>query len=194
MEESTGWTQTFREDLRQLYQRDLQRLLTALPTRFHPIIRHSINLLPSILSLLTVLLHKDFGVCNIMVDEVSNHLVGIIDWAEAEIGPFGLNLYTLQWLMGQFHLHNGWGRYKDYDSLQKNFWYTLCEKVGDLNGETIRVIKSAMVVGLLLSHSFTSRLANMPAPEPIREDDEDWTRSILRLDGWLTDPATNIVD
>ncbi|KAL2838261.1 hypothetical protein BJY01DRAFT_220169 [Aspergillus pseudoustus] len=37
-----------------------------------------------------VLLHRDFGVCNIMVDETTCNLVGVIDWAEAEDRPLWL--------------------------------------------------------------------------------------------------------
>ena len=80
-----------RETLRQRYETDLKLLLDAFPDRLHPIIRRCFDSLPAIMSLSTVLLHKDFGVCNVMVDEKSNHLNGIIDWAEAEVGPFGLN-------------------------------------------------------------------------------------------------------
>lgn len=39
-----------------------------------------------------VLLHRDFSSCNIMVDEKTCHLAGVMDWAEAEIAPFGLNI------------------------------------------------------------------------------------------------------
>jgi len=51
-----------------------------------------------------VLLHRDFSACNIMVDRISCHLTGIIDWAEAEICPFGQNLDSLQAITGTLHL------------------------------------------------------------------------------------------
>lgn len=140
-----------------------------------------------------VLLHKDFGMCNVMVDADNNHLVGIIDWAEAEIGPFGTNLHSLQQFMSKYRLGVGWVRYGNYDTLNNNFWNILSAGTGGLEEETIRTIKSAMIVGLLLSHGFTSRLANMPKPEPIR-DDESGAYEVLGLDGLLIVPATKLVN
>jgi hypothetical protein len=99
---------SYRNDLRQTYTSELQLLLTALPVRFHVIIQSCIDSVDAILSLPMVLLHKDFGDCNIMVDETTCHLVGVIDWAEAEIGPFGLNLSSLQNLSRKLHLRDGW--------------------------------------------------------------------------------------
>lgn len=136
-----------------------------------------------------VLLHKDFGTCNIMVDSASCHLVGVIDWAEAEVGPFGLNMHSLQLLMSMFHLKNGYVRYDDYDILEETFWETFDEGIGGLGKEETEAIKSARVIGLLLSRGFTSRLANMPKPEPIR-DDESGAYNMLHLDGLLITPAT----
>lgn len=128
-----------------------------------------------------------------MVDADNNHLVGVIDWAEAEIGPFGTNLHSLQQFMSKYRLGVGWIRYGNYDTLDRTFWDTLSEGAGGLGQETIRTITSARIVGLLLSHGFTSRLANMPEPEPIR-DDESGAYEILGLDGLLIVPATELVD
>ncbi|KAM6511090.1 hypothetical protein FSOLCH5_011535 [Fusarium solani] len=110
----------FRDGLRQRFESEL-RLLFSLPERFHPIIRSLQGSLPAILSLPMVLVHKDFGVCNILVDDATFNLVGVIDWAEAEIGPFGTNLHSLQPLTGHLHLKDGWARYDDYEDLQDTF-------------------------------------------------------------------------
>ncbi|KAL9115811.1 MAG: hypothetical protein Q9227_000179 [Pyrenula ochraceoflavens] len=185
--------QAFRNDLRHRYEKELQLLLASLPQRFRPIIQNSLDSMPAILSLPMVLLHKDFGTCNIMVDNASGSLVGVIDWAEAEIGPFGLNLHSLQPLMSKFHLRNGWIRYEDYNSLEETFWNTFCEEVRGLNKETMQAIKSARIVGLLLSSGFTSRLANMPEPVPIR-DDESGAYNMRDLDGLLINPATRFLE
>lgn len=140
-----------------------------------------------------VLVHEDFGTCNIMVDSTACHLVGVIDWAEAEIGPFGMNLYSLQALTGKIHLKNGWIRYEDYDTLQETFWAEFGAQVGSLDNGVIQIIKSARVMGLLLSWGFTSRLANMPEPEPIR-DDETGAYNMRYLDGLLVNPDTRFED
>ena len=147
----------------------------------------------AILSLPMVLLHRDFGTCNIMDDETSCHLTGVIDWAEAEVCPFGQNLHSLQAFTGALHLKNGWRRYEDYKALQDNFWGTFQDEVGDLSTETINTIKKARVMGLLRSRGFTKRLANMPPAVPI-SDDETGRYNMLSLDGFLVNPATRFDD
>lgn len=177
----------------QRYEKDLHQLLTALPSRFRSVIQQSIDALPAVFSLPMVLLHKDFGVNNVMVDASNNHLVGVIDWAEAEIGPFGTNFHSLQRFMSHYRLRIGWIRHANYDVLDRIFWDTLSTSAGGLDSDTIQAIKVALVVGLLRSHGFTSRLANKPEPEPIR-DDESGAYNILGLDSLLINPATKLVD
>lgn len=137
-----------------------------------------------ILSLPMVLLHRDLGSCNIIVDEATCHLVGVIDWAEAEVCPFGLNLHSLQSLTGKLHLRNGWTRFEDYNTLQDVFWERFEREVGSLSDHQFRSIKLARALGLLLSSGFTSRLANEPKPVPIG-DDEHGRYNMLSLDGFL---------
>ncbi|KAL7920623.1 hypothetical protein ACQKWADRAFT_298010 [Trichoderma austrokoningii] len=55
-----------------------------------------------------VLLHGDFTSRNMMVDEATCHLTGVIERAEAEIAPLGLNLDTIEALKGKFHLRDCW--------------------------------------------------------------------------------------
>jgi hypothetical protein len=140
-----------------------------------------------------VLLHKDFGVCNIMVDESSCNLVGVIDWAEAETAPFGLNLHSHQRLISKIHLKNGWSRYDDYNYLEEVFWNAFSREIGGLDNETSRTIRSARILGTLLSCGFTSRLANMPKPIPIGND-ESGAYKMRDLDGLLVNPATRYTD
>lgn len=136
-----------------------------------------------------VLLHRDFGTCNIIVDETSCHLVGVVDWAEAEICPFGLNLHSLEALTGKLRLRDGWSRYEDYATLQDVFWSTFAQQVGGVDEDTVQTIKLARITGLLLSAGFTSRLANEPALVPIC-DDEIGRYKMLSLDGFLINLET----
>ncbi|CRG88971.1 hypothetical protein PISL3812_06006 [Talaromyces islandicus] len=185
--------QTYRDSLRCRYEEELGLLLTSLPDRFHPLIQKTLNSLPAILSLPMVLLHKDFGMCNIMVDESSCNLIGVIDWAEAEIAPFGLNLHSHQRLISNIHLKNGWIRYDDYTVLEEIFWSTFSNDAGGLDDQTIKTIRSARILGLLLSSGFTSRLANMPDRVPIR-DDANGAYKMRNLDGLLINPATRFTE
>ncbi|KAJ6179632.1 hypothetical protein N7519_010093 [Penicillium mononematosum] len=182
-----------REAMFRRYEKDLRQLLAALPSRFLPVIQQSIDSLPAIFSLPMVLVHKDFGVNNVMVDADDNHLVGVIDWAEAEIGPFGTNLHSLQQFMSKYRLRVGWIRHANYETLDGIFWDALSTSAGGLDPKTIQTIKAARIVGLLRSRGFTSRLANKPEPEPIR-DDESGAYEMLGLDGLLINPATKLVD
>lgn len=136
-----------------------------------------------------VLLHRDLGSCNIIVNEATCHLVGVIDWAEAEVCPFGLNLHSLQSLAGKLHLRNGWTRLGDYDALQDIFWERFEQGAGGLSSDQLQAIKLARVLGLLLSRGFTSRLANAPEPKPL-SDDEYGRYNMMSLDGFLINPQT----
>ncbi|KJZ71482.1 hypothetical protein HIM_09121 [Hirsutella minnesotensis 3608] len=177
----------YRRQLREQFTNDLNRLLSALPHRFHQIIQNCLQSIVDVLSLPMVLLHRDFGECNIMVDEAC-HLTGVIDWAEAEIRPFGMNLHSIQFLTGELHLRKGWIPHPDHRALYNAFWRTFTQEIS-VPEYTIRTIKTARTMGLLLSHGFTSRLANNPEPIPIGND-ERGRYNMLFLDGLLLDPAT----
>lgn len=179
----------YRGSLGQTYVRDLQLLHAALLSRFQPIVQTCIDSMDDILSLPMVLLHRDLGSCNIMVDEATCHLVGVIDWAAAEVCLFGLNLHSLQSLTGKLHLRNGWTRFGDYDNLQDVFWERFKREVGGLSDDQLCLIKLARALGLLLSRGFTSRLANEPEPVPIG-DDEHGRYNMMSLDGFLINPQT----
>lgn len=180
----------YRETLRNKYASELQLLLSSLPERFQSIIQRCLDQLNLVFCLPMVLLHRDFGTSNILVDEKSCHLTGVIDWAEAEICPFGQNLHSLQDFTGALHLRDGWRRYEDYESLQEIFWHTFRAEFGGMwSEETRRAIHTARIMGLLLSRGFTKRLANMATPTPIQDDDSG-RYNLLSLDGFLVNQAT----
>ncbi|KAI9891264.1 MAG: hypothetical protein M1814_002954 [Vezdaea aestivalis] len=182
-----------REALRQKYTEEVRLLLQALPPRFHQIIQNCLDSTDAILSLPMVLVHCDFGSCNIMVDETSCRLTGVIDWAEADVCPFGQNLHSIQAITGALNLKNGWRRYDDYKALQTLFWSNLQDEVGGLSAETTKTVKTARIIGLLRSRGFTKRLANMPPATPIGQD-ETGRYNMLFLDGFLINPATRFDD
>lgn len=138
-----------------------------------------------------VLLHKDFGVCNVLINPETGGLKGVVDWAEAEIGPFGTNLHSLQAFAGSMHLRNGWSRFPDYDACEHAFWSGLDSEVGALPREAVNTIKRARILGLLLSHGFTSRLANEAEPVPLKDDDYG-RYQMTYLDAFLINPTTKL--
>lgn len=191
--------QTHLAQLHQQYSTDLHLLHQTLPTRFQSTIQRCLHALPSIMTLPIVLAHKDFGDFNILVDSETCHLLGVIDWAEASLEPFGINLYAAENLMTKFHLRNGAVRYPRYEILYERFWDVLGKEIGraefigsggDATTNVIETIQSAMLLGLLLSNGFTSRLANEAAPVPISEDSREGAYKMLKLDSFLVREET----
>jgi hypothetical protein len=129
-----------------------------------------------------VLHHRDFGVFKIILNETTCNLVGAVDWAEAEIAPFGLNFYSQKRLISQIRLKSGWSRFDDYVTLEDILWRTFGVEAGGLDDDTITAIKAARIAGVLLSRGFTSHLANIPEPVPIK-DDESGAYNMRDLDG-----------
>ena len=125
-----------------------------------------------------------------MVDAVSGRLTGIIDWAEAAICPFGQNLYTLQHFSGTLHREHGWRQYRDHDALQDTFWETFQKEVGGLSAEAGEAIRSARILGCLLTHGFIRRLPNEPFVVAVQESDEIGRYHLRFLDAFLVDVKT----
>lgn len=171
--------------------RDLKALRGAFSGPLSPIIADCVTSIDDIMSLPMVLLHRDFGCCNMLVNETTCHLQGVVDWAEAAISPFGLNLHSLLTFMGKMHLERGWGRFPDYDALQNTFWKVFLQEVGGLPDETVKVIKKARVLGMLLSHGFTCRLANEDKPVPLK-DDAHGKENMRYLDALLVNDETKL--
>ena len=109
----------FKYQLLETWQKEQKKLLVSLPERFHPTIRDTLASLPNIVSNPVVLVHRGLSEFNIMVDEKTCHMVGVIGWAEAEMGTFGTNLHWLQNLMSKVHLKDGRIRFEDYDDLER---------------------------------------------------------------------------
>jgi hypothetical protein len=174
------------DHFQQQYEADLRLLLRALPLRFQRVVQRCLQALPSVMALPTVLAHKDFGDFNILVDPETCYLLGVIDWAEAKLEPFGVNLHAVENLMSKFYLRNGASRYPDYDTLYDTFWQTFEVEIGaDLSDSNSGTIRSAILLGFLLDHGFTSRLANQPEPIPISDDNEEGAYNMLKLDSFL---------
>lgn len=89
-------------------------------------------------------------------------------------------------------------RYPRYEILYERFWDGLGKEIGradfigsgDATTNVIETIQSAMLLGLLLSNGFTSRLANEVAPVPISEDSREGAYKMLKLDSFLVREET----
>jgi hypothetical protein len=142
--------------MRQTLEDDLRLLAGNLPLRFTREIDELLDNLSSMLdSLPAVLTHGDLNEMNFLVDESSGHLTGVIDWAEAKILPFGMNLWGFENILGYMDL-NGWHYFDQHASLRTLFWETFNSTVV-ANEATVRlqsVIDCARRMGILLRYGF----------------------------------------
>lgn len=106
-----------------------------------------------------VLNHGDLLPSNILVDEHTWKITGLVDWAEAEYLPFGTCLYGLEHLLGivqpasqtlsrPVFVYQG-----DAARLRQLFWTTLIDVIPELNGrqEEVKVMRD---LGVLLWHGY----------------------------------------
>jgi hypothetical protein len=138
----------------------LERLTEELPDQWlRERARAMLNNLRMINDYSVVLNHGDLIPSNILVDEQTWEIRGLVDWAEAEYLPFGTSLYGLEHLLGFFQpesLQSGRPRFVYYDNarqLREFFWTHLLDLVPELRikQEEVRVMRD---VGVLLWHGF----------------------------------------
>jgi hypothetical protein len=100
--------------------------------------------------------HGDLIPSNILVDQNTWEITGLVDWAEAEYLPFGTCLYALEHLLGYLtpalpDLPPVWTYFEDATQLRELFWTHLIEAVPEVGAraEDVKVIRD---VGVLLWH------------------------------------------
>lgn len=94
---------------------------------------------------------------NILVSPTTGHITGVIDWAEAEVLPFGLALYGLENLLGNMG-PEGWSYFQLRNKLEQIFWERLWGLI-DTEKTTVKAkmeesVKTARGVGILLRYGF----------------------------------------
>ena len=96
-----------------------------------------------------VLNHGDLIPSNILVDEDTWDMTGLVDWAEAEYLPFGTCLYGLENLLGYSSDAGGFLYYENEGYLRDVFWACLFDTVPELKSRErdVRVMRD---VGVLL--------------------------------------------
>ncbi|KAK6860684.1 Protein kinase-like domain protein [Apiospora arundinis] len=139
---------------------DLHRLAESLPAPCLATVLQVRDALPSVFTHLPfVLTHGDISESNILVDPDDGRITGIIDWAEAEVSPFGLALWGLEPILGYMN-PEGWHYHANAEELRAEFWRVFEVEIG--NGESVaalsddvrHAIRFSRMVGLLLSHGF----------------------------------------
>ncbi|KAH9222825.1 hypothetical protein DL95DRAFT_145020 [Leptodontidium sp. 2 PMI_412] len=159
----------------------LQSLCTDLPVRFQGKARHVLANLQRIETLPWVLTHGDIVAANIMVDPSSGELTGLVDWAEAEILPFGVCLYGLEELLGEI-TPTGFQDCSDARILRDLFWAELKRHIPALGwSHTLEAVKLARDLGVLLWHGIAF---DDGAIDRVVQEGRD-IEEIQRLDSYL---------
>ncbi|KAJ5898118.1 hypothetical protein N7504_008406 [Penicillium tannophilum] len=137
------------------YQERFKLLSQVLPSRY----QQNLEMVRGGLSLLfipmypMVLNHGDLCGMNFLVDPHTGHLNGVIDWAEAQICPFGISLWGLENILGTMD-STGWHYHPDHEALRIIFWKHFEEAVGGVSKSDKTTIQVARMAGLFLRYGF----------------------------------------
>jgi serine/threonine protein kinase len=133
----------------------LEKLCDELPLRFRSIVKHVISQYSLIETLPTVLAHGDIVPSNILLDPTDGRLFGLVDWAEAEMLPFGICLYGLEEMLGHMTADNQFVYYADAEQARAAFWERFRMEIPLLEDEkTFEAVLIARDLGILLWHGF----------------------------------------
>jgi hypothetical protein len=132
----------------------LTLLEEQLPVRFRHVARDLWSKIDAIEALPLVLTHGDLVPSNILLDPDTGHLLGIVDWAEAEELPFGTCLYGLDEILG--YVSDGRFVYhSDAEQARNAFWRRLKAEIPELaHTDIMRAVLLARDLGILLWHGF----------------------------------------
>ncbi|WXC61528.1 hypothetical protein SNK03_007403 [Fusarium graminearum] len=148
----------------------LSKLMEALPSIFG-------NDYPQVLT------HNDFSVTNILVNEDTSEITGIVDWSLASVMPFGLDLDIL-FLATGFKALDGWHDYGCKPQLQEVFWDEFWFSSGiegeDLRRKTQNLAEVAGQIGAILRLAFRRNDDGSPSEEVLVSQ-----RRIRQLKAWL---------
>ncbi|KAI9764296.1 MAG: hypothetical protein M1840_008587 [Geoglossum simile] len=151
------------------YKQKLDLLSRALPPRFTENVKKVLEELPLLFTSTypLVLSHGDLNEMNIIVDPDSGHITGVVDWAEARILPFGISLWGLENTLGYMD-SKGWHYYNNHHELEKLFWKTFEETIGEVTETHKQAIGVARMAGFFFRYGFVweDRVREIPAKEP----------------------------
>lgn len=133
----------------------LSELVEGLPDRFRPGLEHLIAQLPRLFAEDWPLVpnHNDLLENNIHVNPTTGQIVGICDWRDATIGPFGMSLGGLETMLGIRRVQ-GWCYHPNHQELRDLFWATFYDAVGQVSEEVRELVEVARLVGIFLENGF----------------------------------------
>jgi hypothetical protein len=135
----------------------LGALRPTLPDQFLPLIDRVLKNLHKLTapSYPFVLTHRDFSMLNLLLDEVSGAISGVVDWPEACILPFGFTLYGLEYCLGTMS-DNGWTYHENASHVREHFWATFKQIVQPTRDE-VEAMKLARLAGILFRYGDSSK-------------------------------------
>ncbi|CAJ2500753.1 Uu.00g036060.m01.CDS01 [Anthostomella pinea] len=108
-----------------------------------------------------VLNHRDLSGTNILLDQDTHAISGIIDWSLADIQPFGMELRVLRQFSGNMN-GNGWSDYACREATDGAFWAEFWKVTGiedpQVRETTKRNAETACKLGVILQFAFKSTL------------------------------------
>ncbi|KAL1849089.1 hypothetical protein Plec18167_006867 [Paecilomyces lecythidis] len=115
-----------------------------------------------------VLTHNDLSQTNILVNEVTFEITGVVDWSLAEVQPFGMELDSLLLATGYMDL-NGWHNYTCRLQMLNAFWdefWSRCQIYDDIRQREIRAsAMQAARIGAVLHYAFQRNTNGSPSEE-----------------------------
>ncbi|KAM0525684.1 hypothetical protein ACHAPE_000395 [Trichoderma viride] len=145
-----------RETLLENYSSQLRQLHDGLPMRFRSTLDHLINRLPDLFVEDWPLVpnHIDLLENNIHVDRSTGQIMGICDWKDTEISPFGMSLGGLEAMLGIWKMKQGWCYHANQQALRAHFWGAFYNSMGHTSVKQKELINLARLVGIFLANGF----------------------------------------
>ena len=115
-----------------------------------------------------VLTHNDLSQTNILINEETFEITGIVDWSLAGVMPFGMELGTLLLATGYMDL-SGWHSYtcrlRMLDSFWDEFWIQ-CQIDDDARQREIHAtVMQATKIGAVMHYGFQRNADGSPSEE-----------------------------
>jgi Ser/Thr protein kinase RdoA (MazF antagonist) len=97
-----------------------------------------------------VLTHGDFSEFNLLLDEVSGAISGVVDWPETSILPFGFTLHGVEYGLGAMYAY-GWTYRENASHVREHFWATFKQIVQPTKDE-VEAMMLARLAGILFRY------------------------------------------
>jgi Ser/Thr protein kinase RdoA (MazF antagonist) len=138
----------------------LEKLGTELPDPFlREVAKTTVARIKDMEDLPVVLNHGDFIPSNVLVDEETWEISGLVDWAEAEDLPFGMCMYGVEYVLGYWSTvcqtrdeslnAPVFAYHENAAYLRELFWRRLCELEPDVKSR-LEDVKTMRDAGVLL--------------------------------------------